>query len=300
MARRMSLKQKLHFGSARQRAAAEQSLKRSRAAKRAAKHRRRTNVSIRKTKKAAKRAGKGFRRLMRHKISRHGFGPMKPERKFRRSSRKHNPGEIIALTSMNPARRSMAKTHSKRASSHRAGHRRIHHKRQPAMLHHRRHSRRHNPGQIGNMVRTAAWTGLGFFGSMIGTQAVLGAGNTGITGYVGNAVATGILSFATHMFTKKPADSFAVGVGGVLNILRRIVSDNSLIGQYSSQLGMGDYLVANWWVPQRLDGNPFSLGVQQYDMNWLPQQQIPISSAAPAGMGYLPAPIPNLYGNDLY
>lgn len=167
------------------------------------------------------------------------------------------------------------------------------------MRHHRR-SRRHNPGQLGQMVRAAAWTGVGFFGSMIGTQAVLGAGNTGITGYVGNAVATGILSFATHMFTKKPADSFAVGVGGVLNILRRIVSDNSLIGQYSAQLGMGDYLVANWWVPQRLDGNPFSLGVQQYDMNWLPQAQIPMSSAAPPGMGYLPAPIPNLYGNDLY
>lgn len=291
VARRMSLKQKLHFGTARQRASAQQSLKRSRAAKRAAKHRKRPNPR-RRPNALRHRIGAAV-----HHVKR---GSVRKAAKSLFRKRRHNPGEIIALTSMNPARRSMARTHRRRrASSHRAGHRRIHHRRQPAMRHHRR-SRRHNPGQLGAMVRTAAWTGVGFFGSMIGTQAVLGAGNTGITGYVGNAVATGILSFATHMFTKKPADSFAVGVGGVLNILRRIVSDNSLIGQYSSQLGMGDYLVANWWVPQRLDGNPFSLGVQQYDMNWLPQQQIPISSAAPAGMGYLPAPIPNLYGNDLY
>lgn len=172
------------------------------------------------------------------------------------------------------------------------------HRGNPAMRHHRR---RHNPGQIGSLVRSAAWTGLGFFGSKIATQAVLGANNTGMTGYFGSAVATGILSFATHMFTKKPADSFAVATGGVLNILARIIADNSLIGQYSSQLGMGDYLVANWWVPQRLDGNPFSLTTQGYDMGWLPPApQIPISSAAPAGMGYLPAPIPNIYGNDLY
>lgn len=194
----------------------------------------------------------------------------------------------------------MAKTrrHHKRnrASSHSAGHRRTH-RRNPARMHHRR---RHNPGRLGALIGDAAAVGVGFFGSKIATQAVMGANNTGMTGYVGNAIATGVLSFGASMVSTLRKYSFMIAVGGVLNILSRIVADNSLLGQYSSQLGMGDYLVANWWVPQRLDGAPFSLTTQGYDMSWMPQPAIPIASGAPPGMGYLPAPIPNLYGNDLY
>lgn len=298
-----SLKQKLHFGSKAQRTAAAASLKRSRAAKRAASHRKR-NVpkrhnagmfSRRKTKKRFKAFLKK-RGIVGYPMSRVTSLRKKPKARKRR----HNPGEIIALTSMNPAkRRSMARTrrrHHKRASSHRAGHRRT--KRNPA--HRMHHRRRHNPGQVTSMVRSAVAAGVGFVGSKVATQAVLGANNTGFQGYLGNAVATGILSFGTHMFTKNKMDAFMVGVGGVLNILGRIIADNSLLGQYSAQLGMGDYLVANWWIPQRLDGPPFSLTTQGYDMSWMPQPTIPMASAAAPGMGYLPAPIPNLYGNDLY
>jgi len=153
---------------------------------------------------------------------------------------------------------------------------------------------------MGGVVRGAIATGVGFFGSKIATQAVMGAGNTGFMGYFGNAIATGLLAWGARAITKNPSDAYMVGVGGVLNILSRVISDNSLIGQYSSQLGMGDYLVANWWMPQRLDGDPFSLTNQAYDMSWMPQQTVPIASAAPPGMGYLPAPIPSVYGNDLY
>jgi hypothetical protein len=151
------------------------------------------------------------------------------------------------------------------------------------------------------MVRGAVAAGVGFLGSKIATQAVLGAGNTGFMGYFGNAIATAVLSWGTHAFTKNTQDAFMVGVGGTLNILGRIIADNSLLGQYSAQLGLGDYLVAHWWVPQRVV-DPFSLTEQNYDMSWLQPSlpQIPISSAAPPGMGYLPAPIPSVYGNDLY
>src|SRR5215470_935904 len=277
--RNASLKQKLHFGTPRQRAAAKASMKRKRS-------------------KSKRKHNPGARRHRRATVA----APRRRHRRVRvvRRKRRSNPGEIIALTALNPAkgRRKMARHRRKRASSH-AGRRH----RNPARVRHarvRHHRRRHNPGQMAGMVRSAVAAGVGFLGSKIATQAVLGAGNTGFMGYFGNAVATGILSWATHAFTKNRSDAFMVGVGGVLNILGRVIADNSLLGQYSSQLGMGDYLVANWWMPQRLDGDPFSLTNQNYDMSWMPQPQIPIASAAPPGMGYLPAPIPSVYGNDLY
>lgn len=303
--RNASLKQKLHFGTPRQRAAAKASLSHSRKHKRKhnpgmTTHRRRRNAgpfSLRKSKKSAKRGGMPGSATY---VSRVAKGKTR-ERRRKAATRRHNPGEIIALTALNPAkgRRKMARrSHRRKHASSHAGRRRN----PSTRMHHKRvHSRRrHNPGQVAGMVRSAVAAGVGFLGSKIATQAILGAGNTGFMGYLGNAVATGILSWGTHAFTKNKMDAFMVGVGGTLNILGRVIADNSLLGQYSSQLGMGDYLIANWWVPQRLDGDPFSLTTQAYDMSWMPQQQIPIASAAPPGMGYLPAPIPSVYGNDLY
>lgn len=289
--RNASLKQKLHFGSARVRAAAKAALKRKRKRKHnpgaRAHHRRHNPRRVVHRRKNTARPHTVHHRRKRAAVRK----------------RRHNPGEIIALTTLNPAkgRRKMARHHRrKRASSH-AGRRRHHNPARHHAHHYRsRHHRKHNPGQLGGMVRSAVAAGVGFIGSKIAAQAVLGANNTGFMGYFGNAVATGLLSWGTHAFTKNRMDAFMVGVGGVLNILGRIIADNSLLGQYSSQLGMGDYLVANWWTPQRLDGDPFSLTNQAYDMSWMPQQQIPIASAAPPGMGYLPAPIPSVYGNDLY
>lgn len=280
--RNASLKQKLHFGTPRQRAAAKASLGRKRKRKHnpgAKPHRRQHNRNA------------APRRHRRTHVAK------------RVNRRRPNPGEIIALTSMNPAtgRRKMARHHRrKHAAKHNAGRHHNRARRHNPASSHRRHHRRHNPGQVGSMVRSAVAAGVGFLGSKIATQAILGANNTGFMGYFGNAVATGILSWGAHAFTKNRMDAFMVGVGGVLNILGRVIADNSLLGQYSSQLGMGDYLVANWWVPQRLDGDPFSLTNQAYDMSWMPQPQIAIASAAPPGMGYLPAPIPSVYGNDLY
>jgi hypothetical protein len=206
---------------------------------------------------------------------------------------------------MNPKGRKMARHHHRK--HHSAGRRRHHYstnpRRNPAR--HHRTRRRHNPGRnftIGEVVRGSLGAGVGFLGSKILTQSVLGAGNTGFMGYFGSAIATAVLSWGAHAFTKSQFDAFMVAIGGALNILGRIIADNSLLGQYSAQLGMGDYLVANWWVPQRVV-DPFSLNEQQYDMSWLQPSlpaPVPIASAAPPGMGYLPAPIPSVYGNDLY
>jgi hypothetical protein len=124
----------------------------------------------------------------------------------------------------------------------------------------RRHHRRHNPGKgIGRVVRATVFAAGGFIISKVGTQAVMQANNTGWMGYLGNAVATAILAFGTHAITSNPEDSFMVAIGGALNILGRIISDYSLLGSYSSQLGMGDYMVSNFVTPQRLSADFRSL-----------------------------------------
>ncbi len=136
--------------------------------------------------------------------------------------------------------------------------------------HRRRTMHRRNPGmgQIGGLVTQGVAVVGGAVGSKLATQMVLGASNTGIMGYLGNAVATGLLAWGSHMFTKKKEISSGVMLGGAVQIILRAISDFTPYGQYLSLSGLGDYQVSNWATPQ-----------------WLPNGLRSANPAVPAGWG---------------
>jgi hypothetical protein len=199
-------------------------------------------------------------------------------------ARKRNLGTIFALTA-NPAKghKSMAKTHTKkrRATSNRsAGSRR------PKEMNRTR--RRRNPGQFGG---PSDWLqgGAGVLTGVVATrglpQLILGASNKGPMGYAANAVATAITTFAAHMaFPRHRVFTASVLAGGAAAIISRVIGDYSLLGSYSSQLGLGDYLMNfNFTTPQYLaPGNPRGLIAQ----GAAPAAAIPVNmnSAASAGV----------------
>lgn len=242
MAHRMTLKQRLHFGSARQRAAAKAALRGKR-------------------KNTAKR---------RRTVSR-------PHRRRRRTQ---NPGEIIAMTLGNPARRknkvAATKRRRRRHASAHAGHRRRRrhnpsvrrHRRRTARVYNRAHRRRvynpgrrrrrssyrHNPAGMGwkDIFVLGGGALVGSSLSSAGTQLILGASNNGPMGYAGNLVATLVLSWLGGMVVRNRAFPMGILAGGIGGLMRRIIADYSLLGGYTAQLGMGDYMVSNWVTPQRL------------------------------------------------
>lgn len=237
MAKRMTLKQKLHFGTARQRAAAKASMKSKRKRKNTA--RKRCNPSRRRP--AVKR-------------------------------KRRNPGgELIAITLGNPARKkrrnnTVAKALKRKNTSHQrrsnpAGRPRT--RSNPAMKHHRRR----NPSQIGIVVKTGVAVIGGAVVTKLATQAVLGSSNTGILGYAGNAVATGLAAWATHAFTKDKAIAQGVVVGGAVQIILRVINDYTPYGSMLALSGLGDYQVANFptpsWYPNGLrsasPANPWAI-----------------------------------------
>jgi len=230
VARRMSLKQRLHFGTARQRAAAKQALR----------GKRRSKANPRRKPRAT------------HK---------------HRARRRSNPGEIIAMTLGNPARKrrrsKMAATKTRRRR-HNAGTRRrsrrapVAHRRRrqsnPARRHHVVRHRRRNPAGVGwnDMLMLGAGGLVGGALPSAGTQLVLGASNSGVLGYGVNLVATFVMAWVGGMFTRNKAFPAGILAGGLGSLMRRIIADYSLLGGASSSLGMGDYMVSNWVAPQRL------------------------------------------------
>lgn len=226
MAKRMTLKQRLHFGSARQRAAAKQALRSRRKAKSSRPHRKRSQK---------------------------------------------NPGEIIAMTLGNPARRkkAVAATKKQRRSTskkHRAGRPRRRRAsasrsnpgRSMRRAQHRtvRHRRRTNPAgyQWGDVFGLGAGAVVGSAGSSAITQLVLSTSNNGMVGYLGNLVTTFLLAWVGGMGPFRRFRGFAPGIlaGGIGALMKRVIADYSLLGGYGAQLGMGDYMVSNWVTPQRL------------------------------------------------
>lgn len=146
------------------------------------------------------------------------------------------------------------KKRTKRAASHRsnAGTRRRTVKK---VMRHR--TRRSNPagiplkdfgmGSVGGVV--------GFGGSALIPQLILGSGNTGATGYAVTAAAAIGLAIISHMlFPLQRAVTFGVAIGGGVNLLRRVISDQTPFGQYVAGTGMGDYMVANWGPPRMNNG----------------------------------------------
>ena len=139
----------------------------------------------------------------------------------------------------------------RKSSSHRKHHRNVGR---------RRNSARRNPGigDLTGLVTSAVFTIAGAVGTKYATQAILQSNNTGVMGYVGNLIAAFALSWATKAFMKNTNAAAAVLSGGIVALVLRLIADYTPFGQYTANLGMGDYLVQNFTVPQRIAYRPHS------------------------------------------
>jgi hypothetical protein len=267
----MSLKQKLHFGSKKVRAAAKRAMQAKRSK---ARHAPRTKPNPTRKRAAARKQVK------------------RRESKPRRS----NPGEIIALTLGNPAKRSKKKAmaatkkNKKKASAPRSN---------PAG---RRPKAKNNPGRrkpqrnpagfgMNDMLQLGAGAVLGSSLPKLGSQMVLGAKNTGVMGYMANIAGTAILAWSAAKFLPRQR-SLAAGIlaGGIGQVIARAIGDYTQFGQYLNGAGMGDYMAANWVTPQRL---PNALDSAFAENGYQAPQVVMASAAAGAGVG-------NLIGAPLY
>jgi hypothetical protein len=156
---------------------------------------------------------------------------------------------------------------------------------------HRRRNTRRNPSMadITDLMTTAVFTIAGAVGTQQLTQMVLTTSNTGIMGYGGNLVAAFLLSWAVKAFMKNDKAAAAVLSGGMVEIVLRLIADYTPFGQYTANLGMGDYLSGvgnytkqNFLTPQRLVNGLKSAQLQTYN-----------GGGAAAGMG-------DCYGSSLY
>ena len=230
-------------------------------------------------------------------------------------ARTKNPGEILSLV-LNPGqkkgKKNMAarKRRSSRASGRRSNYRRRrrsvanpHHRRRrrtmsnptprrrrrqnrrnPRRSNMRRNHRRRNPGEQSFMqgVLFLVGGGVGFFGSKALTQMVMTTNNTGIAGYFGNAAATAALAIVAHIIPPTKKYGPAIVAGGVLQILLRILTDNTQIGSVLSNSGLGDYQMQNFVTPQRLVA-PLDSAQIEIPTGWGAAAPIAISTAAPPG-----------------
>ena len=119
--------------------------------------------------------------------------------------------------------------------------------------------RRRNPSagvdKLGGLVTSAGWTLAGAVGTRAVTQALLGGKNTGVTGYVANAVAAVSLGYVVKRGTKNEKAGDMVTLGGFVGIVMRLLQDYTPIGAYvKTQLaGMGVYGDATFFVPLQTD-----------------------------------------------
>lgn len=128
--------------------------------------------------------------------------------------------------------------------------------------------------------------GVGFFGSKALTQMVMTTSNTGVTGYFGNAAATAAMAIIAHVIPPTRKFVPAILAGGVLQVIWRILSDNTAVGQLGSSLGVGDYQMQNFVTPQRLVA-PLDSAQIEIPTGWGSPAPVAISTAAPPGS---PAP----------
>jgi hypothetical protein len=106
---------------------------------------------------------------------------------------------------------------------------------------------------MGYVVSGAAVVG-GAVGSKAATQLILGAKNTGATGYAGNAVATAGLGWLAHLVFRDKSISQMVIAGGIAQILVRFMTDQTPYGSFMANAGLGDYILGwNVAAPQRVN-----------------------------------------------
>ena len=229
----------------------------------------------------------------------------------RSSPARKNPGEILSLV-LNPGGRkgkNMTAPRRRRRSSASSGGRVRRRRRSVANPHHRRrrrtmhsnpaphrrrytrhrtrHNRRRNPGGMSgfshDIMQAIAAFG-GYFGSKLATQLVMGSGNTGVAGYMGNAAATAALAIIAGVFPPTKKLVTMIVAGGAIQIIARVLSDNTAFGTLTSQLGVGDYQMQNFATPQRLV-DPLNSAAIEIPSGWGAPAAVVVSSNAPPGAG---------------
>ena len=236
----------------------------------------------------------------------------------RKSSARKNPGGILSLV-LNPGGRKKGSTMAKSSKRSRAArraylrrmrtrtnprpsHRRRTMRANPAPRrrrrantgHRRRYNRRRNPGMSSggfshDIMQAVAAFG-GYFGSKLATQLVMGSGNTGVAGYMGNAAATAALAIIAGVFPPTKKLVTMIVAGGAIQIIARVLSDNTAFGTLTSQLGVGDYQMQNFVTPQRLT-DPLNSAAIEIPSGWGAAPSVVVSSnsapgAAPGVHGY--------------
>lgn len=194
-------------------------------------------------------------------------------RRRMRAKAKPNPSHFI--------RRHRRRTYARGNTAPRRRYRR-------SSVRHNRH-RKGNPGGSGKFMQGVMFLvggGVGFFGSKALTQMVMSSNNTGVTGYFGNAAATAAIALVAHMLPPTRKFSPAIIAGGVLQIIYRVLTDNTQLGQVLSSTGMGDYQMQNFVTPQRLVA-PLDSAQIEIPTGWGSAAPIAIATAAPPGA---PAP----------
>ena len=160
--------------------------------------------------------------------------------------------------------------------------------------HRKRYNRRRNPGMSSggfshDIMQAVAAFG-GYFGSKLATQLVMGSGNTGVGGYMGNAAATAALAIIAGVFPPTKKLVTMIVAGGAIQIIARVLSDNTAFGTLTSQLGVGDYQMQNFVTPQRLT-DPLNSAAIEIPSGWGAAPSVVVSSnsapgAAPGVHGY--------------
>lgn len=149
---------------------------------------------------------------------------------------------------------------------------------------HRRRNfgRRRNPGAFTSDLMMAVAAFGGYFGSKLATQLVMGSGNTGVAGYMGNAAATAALAIIAGVFPPTKKLVTMIVAGGAIQIIARVLSDNTAFGTLTSQLGVGDYQMQNFVTPQRLT-DPLNSAAIEIPSGWGAPPAVVVSSNAPPG-----------------
>ena len=241
----------------------------------------------------------------------------------RKAPARKNPGEILSLV-LNPGGRkkgtTMAAKSSKRSrAARRAYLRRMRAKANPRPRHRRRtvranpaprrrrransghrrrYNRRRNPGMSSgggfshDIMQAVAAVG-GYFGSKLATQLVMGSGNTGVAGYMGNAAATAALAIIAGVFPPTKKLVTMIVAGGAIQIIARVLSDNTAFGTLTSQLGVGDYQMQNFVTPQRLN-DPLNSAAIEIPSGWGAAPSVVVSSNSAPGAA--PGAAPGVHG----
>jgi hypothetical protein len=261
----LSAKQIKYFGTPAQKAA----LKRSRAAKRSNASRKATTV---RHKRHTRRRATKRRQNIGEILSLTLGNPPRKARRVRKNRTRKAKGATMAATKRRRRRRAPNSGGTRRrrrttraASPHRrrrtyrtnAGKRpRVHRHYSRGHVRAKRRGRRiGNPGMggFGAEIMDTLWMIGGAVGTQMLTQAVLQGNNVSWMGYAGNLVAGFALSLGLRAMPNAAlkAASKSVFKGAVLQVVLRILRDQTPFGQFTSSIGMGDYLASNWVTPQR-------------------------------------------------